>query len=197
MGVLSGGEPNTGGDAGDKDDAGDAGKTGNDPIVNTGTGEKDATGGDNDWRTTIPEDIRSSPSLMKFQKPEDVYRSYVNLEKQWGADKVSIPGKHATPDDWHAFYQKTGLPAGVENYKMEFPKESNKDYTNALVETAYKAGTPSSSVTNPSVDDIYMVKLRGGINYAVVKITAVTTGFGAGTCTMGGDTGRIQFEYKK
>lgn len=67
------------------------------------------------------------------------------------------------------------------------------DYNNATVESAtsaYAAGTAVSTVTNPATNDIYIAKLRGGSNYAVVKITNVVV-------TASDNLDKIEFSYKK
>lgn len=67
------------------------------------------------------------------------------------------------------------------------------DYNNATVESAtsaYVAGTAVSTVTNPATNDIYIAKLRGGTNYAVIKITNIVV-------TPSDNLDKIEFSYKK
>ena len=74
----------------------------------------------------------------------------------------------------------------------EFVKDNSFDYANATVEAAgaaYAAGTPSGTVTNPAVDDIYIAK-KGTIIY-VIKITALTPE------ATKNNNGQIKFSYKK
>ena len=35
-----------------------------------------------------------------------------------GADKVAIPGKHATDDDWNVVYTKLGRPNEAKDYNL-------------------------------------------------------------------------------
>ena len=60
----------------------------------------------NDWRSDIPEDIRSHKSLETIQDVGSLAKSYVNAQSMIGADKVVKPGKFATSDDWNSFYDK-------------------------------------------------------------------------------------------
>lgn len=78
-----------------------------------------------------------------------------------------------------------------------FVKDNSFDYDNATEEaarTAYNGGTQGKSVTNPQVGDIYIAKLRGTDEYAVIKITVVDP-----TDTTGGsgNPGKIEFDFKK
>lgn len=56
--------------------------------------------------------------------------------------------------------------------------------------TAYAAGTPSATVTAPAANDIYIAKLRGGSNYAVIKVLSVVE-------TASDNLDKITFSYKK
>lgn len=74
-----------------------------------------------------------------------------------------------------------------------YVKANSFDYTAGTLEdaqTAYAGGTGAATVTAPAVDDIYIAKLRGGTNYAVIKITAVTV-------TPSDNLDKINFSYKK
>lgn len=78
-----------------------------------------------------------------------------------------------------------------------FVKANSFDYANATVEAAaaaYANGTASAAVSNPVANDIYIAKLRGTNDYAVIKITAVDPADNTCNC---GNTGKISFDYKK
>lgn len=74
-----------------------------------------------------------------------------------------------------------------------FVKANSYDYNNATLEAAvaaYNAGTPSTTVTNPAVGDIYIAKLRGGNTYVVIKVTNIDV-------TANDNLDKIEFSYKK
>ena len=78
-----------------------------------------------------------------------------------------------------------------------FVKVTGFDYDNATVESAmaaYNGGTSSSSVVDPVPGDIYVALLRGGSDYAVIKVTKVDPADNTCNC---GNTGIIEFDYKK
>lgn len=85
---------------------------------------------------------------------------------------------------------------GAGNTTM-FVKATGFDYANATEEaamTAYNAGTASASVASPAVDDVYVALLRGGSDYAVIKITKVDAADNTCNCV---HTGIMEFDYKK
>jgi len=98
----------------------------------------------NDWRSDIPEDIRSHKSLETINDVGSLAKSYVNAQSMIGADKVVKPGKFATSDDWNSFYDKVGRPAKAEDYQLEnkLPEgqAENADMVNWFKNTAHKVG---------------------------------------------------------
>jgi len=79
-----------------------------------------------------------------------------------------------------------------------FVKDNSFDYANATVEAATSAfalsSSPSNTVNNPMDGDIYIAKLRGGNNYAVIEIVTVDPSDNTCNC---GNTGKITFNFKK
>lgn len=82
--------------------------------------------------------------------------------------------------------------AGTGNGTL-FVKNNSFAYASPIVENAiiaFSSGTPSQYVSNPSVNDIYIAKIRGGSNYVVIKITNINV-------TSYDNLDNIEFEYKK
>ncbi len=79
----------------------------------------------------------------------------------------------------------------------KFVKVTSFDYTNATLEAttaAYAAGTELTTVT-PATGDIYITKIKGGTNYAVIKVGTITE---TPAPADGGDNlDNIAFSYKK
>ena len=82
-----------------------------------------------DWRTSLPEEIRSHASLKSIEDVDALAKSYVHAQSMIGADKVVVPGKWATEDDWSAVYDKLGRPADADGYelKVETPEGVEQD----------------------------------------------------------------------
>lgn len=78
-----------------------------------------------------------------------------------------------------------------------FVKAAGFDYDNATVEAAeaaYTAGSANAAVNGPAVGDIYIARLRGANNYAVIKVTALDPNNNDCNC---GNRGKLTFDYKR
>ena len=68
-----------------------------------------------DWRTSLPEAIRDDASLKSISDVPALAQSFVHAQRMIGADKVVVPGKWATEDDWSGGYElKVETPEGAE-----------------------------------------------------------------------------------
>ena len=59
---------------------------------------------------------------------------------------------------------------------------------------AYTGGTASGTITDPSAGDVYVAKLRGGDDYAVIEVLTVDPDDNTCGC---GNTGIMTFKFKK
>ena len=59
-----------------------------------------------DFKTLIPEEYREEKSLQNFSNMDDFVKSYLHSQKLVGADKIPVPNKMATDDDWKAVYDR-------------------------------------------------------------------------------------------
>ena len=75
------------------------------------------------WRDKLPEEIRALPSLQKLDSEEALARSYVNLEKMLGQDKVPVPRDEQDTEAWDRLYKAAGRPDKADDYKYEAPKD--------------------------------------------------------------------------
>jgi len=94
------------------------------------------------WRDAIPDEVKSDPSFQSIVDVAGLAKSYVNAQKMVGADKIVVPGKHATPDDWKAVYNKLGLADSLDSYEIDIPKEGeiDEEMQKEIKETFFKAG---------------------------------------------------------
>jgi hypothetical protein len=111
-----------------------------------------------DWRTSVPEEIRGHKSLEHITDVGALAKSYVNAQSMIGADKLAIPGKHATDEDWGEVYRRLGRPDAPDGYELdnEMPEgiEQSDDMLSWFKGAAHEAGlTPSQAQ-----------KLLGGYN---------------------------------
>lgn len=74
------------------------------------------------WRDSLPEDIKTSTSLSKFETLEGFAKSYVNLERMLGSEKVPVP-KEGDEEGWQRYYKAGGLPEKPEDYGFAQPEQ--------------------------------------------------------------------------
>lgn len=67
----------------------------------------------------LPDDIKNNPSITPIKTVTDLAKRTINAESLVGADKVVIPGKDATPQDWEEVYKKLGRPDTPETYNLK------------------------------------------------------------------------------
>lgn len=101
-----------------------------------------ATTGNQDWRSTLPKELQEDASLKTFNDVTGLAKSYINAQKLVGADKIPVPSKHATEEDWRVVYHKLGLPQDMKEYAVKFKDGTQIEpkFVDGFKEQAYKAG---------------------------------------------------------
>jgi len=71
----------------------------------------------------------------------DFVKSYLSAQKIVGADKIPVPNKFATEDDWKAVFNKLGAPEKPEDYKYSFKDgEVDKELISSFNQEAHRLG---------------------------------------------------------
>ncbi len=94
------------------------------------------------WKDSLPDDLKVEKALESIQDVPGLAKSYIHAQKMIGSDKIPVPNKYATDEDWQAVYDKLGRPQKADEYKFEFKDGSSID-ENALKgfkEAAHKYG---------------------------------------------------------
>lgn len=94
-----------------------------------------------DFKSLIPEEYKQEKALSNFNNMEDLLKSYLHAQKMVGANKIAVPNKMATEDDWKEVFKKLGAPEKPEDYKYSFKEdEINPEQLKSFNETAHKLG---------------------------------------------------------
>ena len=96
------------------------------------------------WKDSLPEEIRGHKSLETISDVGALAKSYVHAESMIGSDKIPVPGKWATDDDWSVVYNKLGRPETSGDYKLEANDSTDGDTLDWYKATAHKIGLNSS-----------------------------------------------------
>ena len=105
------------------------------------------------WRDSLPEDIRSAPSLAKFNDQADVVKSYLSLEQRLGSS-VPLLKPDATDKEKSEFYTKLGRPDKIEGYEFKALENAppglnySPERDKAFAETVYNLGLTKAQATN-------------------------------------------------
>lgn len=93
-----------------------------------------------DFRQHIDEEYLADPTIASFKDINSMAKTVINGQKLIGADKIPIPGKAATDDDWNMVYDKLGRPAEPSGYKLEANDLVDADGVGWFAETAHQIG---------------------------------------------------------
>ena len=95
-----------------------------------------------DFKTLIPEAYKEEKSLQNFSNMDDFVKSYLHSQKLVGSEKINVPNKYATDEDWKDVYKKLGTPDNADGYKYDFPEEHkiDEDTLKNFSEEAVKLG---------------------------------------------------------
>ncbi len=131
------------GDGGNNSNGGAAAGNGN--AANQGGQAANGTGKlvlPDNWKDALPDELKNDGSLGPIKTVEMLVKSYVNAQKLIGADKVPVPGKHASTEDWKETMHKLGNPRTIEEYKFELEKDTEVDapFLEGFKKEAHQAG---------------------------------------------------------
>ena len=94
-----------------------------------------------DFKSLIPESFKDEKSLENFDNMEDLLKSYLHAQKMVGADKIPVPNKFATDEDWKEVFTRLGAPKSPEDYKYSFKDdEVDPNQLKTFNETAHRLG---------------------------------------------------------
>lgn len=105
----------------------------------------------NDWRATLPEDIRAVPELQKYASVADLAKGHVEQSKLVGRKGLEIPGPDAKPEQVAAFHKALGVPESPDKYDLKphpvwaHPDWNREAFTDFLKEM-HASGAPPAVV---------------------------------------------------
>jgi len=128
-------------------DGGDGGDGGTGDGSGAGDGSTGGSGDGGDWRSSLPDNIRSHPVFQKYQSPNEALAAFVDVQKLIGPEKIIIPGKEDDDTAWNEkVFDRLGRPKKPEEYQLPLdltiPKELpvSEELTQKFRETAHKLG---------------------------------------------------------
>ena len=95
-----------------------------------------------DWKASLSDELRAEKSLENIKDVSSLAKSFIHAQKLVGADKIPVPNKHATEQDWDAVYSKLGRPETPDGYKFNLPEDQkvNEEGLKVFANHAHKLG---------------------------------------------------------
>ena len=101
------------------------------PVLSGDPVEKTPEQIQDDWKAGLSDDLRADKSLENIKDISSLAKSYIHAQRLVGADKIPVPNKYATDEDWKEVYKRLGAPEKPDQYKYKFD-EGQKVDTEAL-----------------------------------------------------------------
>lgn len=127
----------------------------NEPPAEEGNFAAKGGNADTDVQYSYPqgldESYHGSPTLMKYVDKEtgkfndaEVYKALVHAQSAIGSEKIPVPNKNFTEEQWRETFHKLGLPEKIDEYSLEnnLPEgvQANEEMFNGFKELAHKVG---------------------------------------------------------
>jgi len=110
-------------------------------------GNQGAQGGGGSFIDSLPEELKTNPTIQKFDSLEGLAKSYVNLQGMLGKDKIPIP---ETEEQWNHVYNKLGRPEDPMEYGLKRPEiegtEIPKEKFEEFLGVAHRLGLNAKQV---------------------------------------------------
>ena len=97
------------------------------PSVLSGDPKTETPETSTDWKVNLSDDVKADKSLENIKDINALAKSYIHAQKMVGSDKIPVPNKYATEDDWNAVYEKLGRPKTADGYKFDLPQDKQVD----------------------------------------------------------------------
>jgi hypothetical protein len=95
------------------------------------------------WKSSISEEFRNDPNIEKFTEIDALAKSYINATRMIGQDKVAVPNKNSTEDQWNEVYSKLGRPETADKYALNIESEAvamDEGAMKSFAEQSHKLG---------------------------------------------------------
>ena len=109
------------------------------PSVLSGEPKTETPQTTTDWKVNLSDEIRADKSLENIKDIQGLAKSYIHAQKMVGADKIPVPNKYATEDDWNEVYSKLGRPESPDGYSFD-TKGIDGSGLKSFAEHAHKMG---------------------------------------------------------
>jgi len=142
------------------------------PIISTTQQQTQPLSGKT-WKEAISEEYRTNPNIEKFTELDALAKSYINAVSMIGTDKIPLPGKSATDEQWNEVYNKLGRPESPDKYALELKTDVMQVDENAIksfAQNAHKLGLNNRQAQG--ILEFYKQTLEGSAKEMSVNMEA-------------------------
>ena len=121
------------------------------------------------WKSSISEEFRNDPNIEKFTAIDAPAKSYINATRMIGQDKVAVPNKNSTEDQWNEVYSKLGRPESPDKYVLDVKSDVVSLDENAIknfAEQSHKLGLNNKQAEG--ILDFYKNNMEGSAQQAKI-----------------------------
>lgn len=116
----------------------------------------------------VSDEYKSFADNKGWKNSDDVLKSYVNLEKQIGQDRVALPNEGDDVAEWEG-WSKLGTPETADGYELNVPQgyeEYSSDLSDWFRQEAHAAKVPASMAQR--LHDAYVQRMMDGQSNSVL-----------------------------
>ena len=142
------------------------------PILSSTQQPQEPTSGKT-WKEAISEEYRSNPNIEKFTELDALAKSYINAVSMIGTDKIPLPGKTATDEQWNEVYNKLGRPESPDKYTLELKTDVapvDENIIKGFAQNAHKLGLNNKQAQG--ILEFYKSTLEGSAKEMSVNMEA-------------------------
>ena len=136
------------------------------PVEQTESSVLGSTVSDNqDWKSTLPEDLKNDPTLSNFKDVESLAKTVVHQQKVLG-NRIPIP---KTDEEKMEVYNKLGRPEAADKYEVNVPEDYSAYFSpeqiNQFKNVAHQMGLKQQQVGGLVNYQMESIKNQGDMYY--------------------------------
>ncbi len=91
------------------------------------------------WWESLPDDLKSEPTVQRYKSTEEAIRGLVNANKLIGKKRIAMPTADAPKEEWEEFYSAIGRPESPDKYEINI-QGADEDVLNEFKRIAHEKG---------------------------------------------------------
>lgn len=107
------------------------------------------------WFDGLDADLKANPSITKFKGMGDLAKSYIEIQKTLGKDKIVVPTEKSTPEEWKAFWAKAGAPDKEDGYDLNDDDVAEPIRVSAEDKAAFKKAAIEMGVPKKHLEGMF------------------------------------------